>query len=306
MFSGPAISVFYLVVKLGIFAKLKKEKISVYGILVLSLNPILIVIQNQSYIFVDSLTSFSILVLIYLYSFPYIEKLNKLLFSIPLIVAILHIERNLLLQLMICEVMLVWMAYSIYEQMIRQYKSSRIVNLTFLNIFVTHLVEILILFAYVEKIAGYQEITVSLVILSAIFLFFSTFFPQLVVAKFSFLWNYPPFQDDNIEKNIVAENLEDSSKNPTKRLAEDFELTEREQEVLEFIAKGHTSKEISEKMYLSKKTIDHYRAAIKEKLGYSKRSELVEFVLLRTDSASPKNQRMAKTSKKPQEEHIST
>lgn len=306
MFSESAISIFYLLLKLAIFVKLKKEKIPVYAVLVLTLNPIFIFLQNQSYFFVDSLTAFSCLILIYFFSFPRIERLNKMLFSIPLIVAILHTERNLLLQLMICEVMLVWMVYSIYEQMVRQYKNSEVIDLTFVNIFITHLVEILILFMYVEKIAAHQQITFSLLMASALSLSIFSFFPHLTRLQHSYQWNSEQTKDYAFVKCSSKEKDEISSKNLPKQFLDDCELTEREEEVLDLISKGYTSKEISEKIYLSKKTIDHYRAAIKEKLGYRKRSELVEFVLSRTDSISPNIKYASKTSKLKQKKEIST
>ena len=305
MFPVPAISIFYLLVKLVIFVKLKKEKIPVYAVLVLTLNPIFILLQNQPYFFIDSLTAFSFLILIYFFSFPRIERLNKILFSIPLIVAILHTERNLLLQVMICEVMLVWMAYSIYEQIVRQYKNSEVIDLTFVNIFVTHLVEILILLMDVEKIASYQQITISLLVISAIFLLVFSLFPKLFITKSTIQWNSTLLKEEDIDKNENLEEEEITSKNLPKQFLDDYELTEREEEVIDLISKGFTSKEISEKMFLSKKTIDHYRAAIKEKLGYRKRSELVEFALSRTDSTSPNIKHTSNTSKIKQKEVIS-
>lgn len=59
------------------------------------------------------------------------------------------------------------------------------------------------------------------------------------------------------------------------------ELTERELEVLRLIARGHTNREIAERLYLSVRTIEGHRARIQRKLGRSRRSDLVEYVLER-------------------------
>ena len=57
------------------------------------------------------------------------------------------------------------------------------------------------------------------------------------------------------------------------------QLSSREQEVLALTAEGFSSKEIGEKLFISPKTVDTYRARIMEKLGLTHRSELVRFAL---------------------------
>lgn len=56
-------------------------------------------------------------------------------------------------------------------------------------------------------------------------------------------------------------------------------LSEREQEVLLLVARGHTSADIAEKLSLSSKTVDTYRARGLEKLGLRSRAALVQFAL---------------------------
>jgi two-component system response regulator NreC len=56
-------------------------------------------------------------------------------------------------------------------------------------------------------------------------------------------------------------------------------LSAREQEVLALTAEGFSSREIGEKLFISPKTVDTYRARIMEKLGLNHRSELVRFAL---------------------------
>lgn len=57
------------------------------------------------------------------------------------------------------------------------------------------------------------------------------------------------------------------------------QLSTREQEVLALTAEGFSSKEIGEKLFISPKTVDTYRARIMEKLGLNHRSQLVRFAL---------------------------
>jgi len=63
-------------------------------------------------------------------------------------------------------------------------------------------------------------------------------------------------------------------------------LSEREQEVLQLVALGHTSAEIAAKLTLSVKTIETYRARGMEKMGLTNRASLVRFAL-RNELISP-------------------
>jgi DNA-binding NarL/FixJ family response regulator len=65
-------------------------------------------------------------------------------------------------------------------------------------------------------------------------------------------------------------------KDDAKALAQ---LSEREQETLKLIALGYSNKEIAEKLYLSVKTVETYKARIMEKLDVTTRAALVRFAL---------------------------
>ena len=56
-------------------------------------------------------------------------------------------------------------------------------------------------------------------------------------------------------------------------------LRERELEVLTLIARGYGNKEIGEKLFISVKTVESYRAKIMNKLGLRTRAELVDYAL---------------------------
>jgi two-component system, NarL family, response regulator NreC len=58
-------------------------------------------------------------------------------------------------------------------------------------------------------------------------------------------------------------------------------LSEREQQVLNLVALGHTSMEIAQQLNLSPKTVETYRARGMEKLGLKTRAALVRFALNR-------------------------
>jgi DNA-binding NarL/FixJ family response regulator len=56
-------------------------------------------------------------------------------------------------------------------------------------------------------------------------------------------------------------------------------LSERERDVMTYTAEGFSSSEIGEKLFISPKTVDTYRARIMDKLGLTHRSELVRQAL---------------------------
>ena len=67
---------------------------------------------------------------------------------------------------------------------------------------------------------------------------------------------------------------------PAARRDEDG-LSEREREVLRFLAMGHTNQEIADMLYLSVKTVATYKARLKEKLQLQGRAELVRYAIQR-------------------------
>jgi DNA-binding NarL/FixJ family response regulator len=56
-------------------------------------------------------------------------------------------------------------------------------------------------------------------------------------------------------------------------------LSEREQDVLQLLALGHTNQEIGKQLFISVRTVDTHRAHIMMKLGLESRAELVMFAL---------------------------
>ncbi len=56
-------------------------------------------------------------------------------------------------------------------------------------------------------------------------------------------------------------------------------LSERELEVLQYVVRGYTCREIGEQLFLSTRTVETYRMRIMHKLGLKNRSELVEYAM---------------------------
>ncbi len=63
---------------------------------------------------------------------------------------------------------------------------------------------------------------------------------------------------------------------------DDYErLTDREREVLQLVAEGHTNREIADRLFISVKTVLRHRTNIMDKLGFSNRTELIKYAITR-------------------------
>jgi two-component system response regulator NreC len=56
-------------------------------------------------------------------------------------------------------------------------------------------------------------------------------------------------------------------------------LTDREREVMVLVAQGYTSQEVADRLKLSAKSVESYRARLMQKLGLRKRADLVRLAL---------------------------
>ncbi len=58
-----------------------------------------------------------------------------------------------------------------------------------------------------------------------------------------------------------------------------IELSQREEEVLVFVAQGHTNQQIADRLFLSVKTVETYRARVGKKLGLRNRADFVRYAI---------------------------
>ena len=85
------------------------------------------------------------------------------------------------------------------------------------------------------------------------------------------------FLDPSLSRE-VTENLETASSEASEMVDIGYKrLTKREQEVMRLVAEGFTTKEISERLFISAKTVDNHRANIMSKLGIHRTVELIRY-----------------------------
>lgn len=85
-----------------------------------------------------------------------------------------------------------------------------------------------------------------------------------------------------IHSSMTASMVNEARKRqPVKRVEsrDNDVLSKREKTVLQLLAMGHTNQQIADKLYLSVKTVESYKARLKEKLGLQGRAELVRYAI---------------------------
>jgi DNA-binding NarL/FixJ family response regulator len=83
-----------------------------------------------------------------------------------------------------------------------------------------------------------------------------------------------------ISEKMTSVFLKSLTATGTKRIPRPVDrLTDRELEVLAMIGRGHTTRQISDKLHLGVATIDTYRARIKEKMDFRTAAELQHFAI---------------------------
>ncbi len=87
------------------------------------------------------------------------------------------------------------------------------------------------------------------------------------------IYLYPSFT-----RILLGDRLQDETVNRSEADSQE-RLSEREIQVLRLIAEGYTSRQIAEKLFLSVRTIETYRARLMEKLQIKSRVGLVRYAL---------------------------
>jgi DNA-binding NarL/FixJ family response regulator len=86
------------------------------------------------------------------------------------------------------------------------------------------------------------------------------------------------FIHSSMTAGLVTKMLHEKKASPIEHPDQDI-LGEGEKEVLRLLAMGHTNQEVADKLYLSVRTIEAYKARLKKKLGLKGRAELLRYAI---------------------------
>ena len=101
-------------------------------------------------------------------------------------------------------------------------------------------------------------------------------FTELLSALRS-VWHGDVFIYPTMAKKLLSNYLEGVKSG--QEIEEYRKLTEREREILRFVADGRTNQEIAEQLFISPTTVQTHRAHMMAKLGLHNRTELIKYAI---------------------------
>jgi two-component system response regulator NreC len=101
--------------------------------------------------------------------------------------------------------------------------------------------------------------------------------PDELIAAIRAVHAGDTFLSPRISKTVVNQYLKHAS---VARSSDSYDrLTEREREVLQLIAEGHSTRQIGEMLHISVKTVETHRAHLMQKLGVHSTAELTQYAI---------------------------
>ncbi len=196
--------------------------------------------------------------------------------AIPLLISLIHFDHSLLLSLIFIELVSVFIIYGLIEYFVNEIKNDGKGSIFLVILALIALRDAILQFITLETIVPsllfhsvFLAVNIALLIPVAIAgpekkIKIPSFFLRKMNVKIS--ENGIPLNNNNLE--LARKKLKPIV----------YGLTDREIDVLKLLADGLTSQEISEKLFLSKKTVDYYRGSIKLKLNIQKKISIDHFL----------------------------
>jgi DNA-binding CsgD family transcriptional regulator len=255
-----------------------KDRFFYYILFYSLIDPIIFILRFYSLVKINLFDYLILVGLIQFNIFPVINKKIKIFFTFIYLIVINHYEKNPLVVLVMSEAVFGLIVVYLLELFFEEIKSDKrgsvyfilLVNLTALDGIKSYL--------YIENIglAGslfnyLNGLNISIGLL--IFICGPNLKVKIPFVKKRWLESKP------VELPILEPN-NGNGKSLYHHLGKNnkYYLTERECEVLELVGKGFTNQKIADNIFISIKTVEYHRRAIKQKLGYSKRKQIVDFL----------------------------
>jgi len=201
---------------------------------------------------------------------PAIDSKTRAVSSAALLLLAFTVGRNSYLELIVCESVLSLMIYCLLRDIvlgIKKESAFKVFQLFLLAYFLRNVVTIF--FYYTDQIFFTAYFTWFLIPVIIIPVFIAYFGPEkrfFVSKRIARLLSFALEYRAEISSSEFLYN------------GNGHGLTEREYEIIKLVSRGYTNKQIAEKLFLSKSSIDHARILINEKLGIRRQSEYIEFL----------------------------
>ena len=248
---GRYLAFFSLILYLGPVIRFRKHRFFYFFFIMLTSSPIFYLIRvliGQS-----TIATIPILTLILLYSYPLINIKIKIVLSFPVIISFFHLIDFTLISFIAVEVIYLYLCIDLIYRIYNEVKGRHRFFLFELALVYEFFMEGFKIFIYYYNIKAFTDYYVVLTLLSDISPILITYVGPYLIFKTK------TFQ---LDKHNVASNVNS--------------LTNRELEVLKDLANGLTSKAIAEKLFISLRTVESHRSAIKQKLNCRNKAEIIK------------------------------
>lgn len=200
---------------------------------------------------------------------PQIDSKLRTVSSAALLLIAFTVGRNSYLELIICESVLSLMIYTILKDTLLGVKKESGVKAFQLLLLIYFLRNGLMFYLYyIHQTVLINYYTLFLIMIIIIPVLIAYFGPERKISI-----------SKKISKSLpsIPEVQSEISTLEIANKKNGHGLTKREYEIIRLVSRGYTNKQIAEKLFLSKSSIDHARVLINDKLGICKQSEYIEF-----------------------------
>ncbi len=202
---------------------------------------------------------------------PLIDSKSRTVTSVALLLIAFSVGMNSYLEFIVCELVISLMIYSILKDAFSAVKEESALKVFQILLLIYFLRNLLMFYLYYSN----QEVLTE---------YYTLFLIMIIILPILIAY-YGPEKNISISKKIakslspyIPEVQREVSVLEITNKKNGHGLTEREYEIIKLVSGGNTNKQIAEKLFLSKSSIDHARVQINEKLGICKRSDYLEFL----------------------------
>lgn len=218
---------------------------------------------------------------------PLIDAKSRTISSAALLFIAFTVGKDGYLEFIICESVLSLMVYYLLKDAISEIKNESAFKVFHLLLLIYFLRNGLMFYLYYSYqtvlIDHYILFLITIIILPVLIAYFGPekkIFISKIIPKWLLFVKKPVFEIVHFQyfSKMARMKIEESPSDSSKSLNREngCGLTKRENEILMLIHEGMTSQEMAHRLCLSKRTVENHRTNIRQKLGISRREELIK------------------------------
>ena len=272
----------------GYFAaiKFRKNKYFYYLYDLAAVDPLLYFVQK--FISTDYYLYCTLASVLILWNVVGLDYKKKILATLGLAITLFHSNPSPLISLIVWETIFLLILFTFLEEFVRELRLQGEANIFLILLSLETLHNSIRVYLYIEKISFLMSFHLWLLSLNILILMLLTIIGPNAKTALSFL-NYRRISINKLSNKVLYNTTGNILLNypvaidipnhtcGNESIKNDQGLTRREKEVLSFLSKGLSNKEIANEIFVDKRTVENHLHNIKEKLGYTTMQELRKF-----------------------------